>query len=142
MGRACTGSPFVASAVDSMASARRLRAVQVASRGAATVVAKYAVTPCVVRNVPRRGSSEVEAPITSSPAPPCMWISRKPGANMPSPKSSREVFAGSSFAERVEISEIRPSSTMSSGFAISSAGVNRRLAVNAVFMGKWNENLS
>ena len=57
---------------------------------------------------------------------------------MPSPKSTREVFAGSSLAERVEISEIRPSSTMSSGFAISSAGVNRRLAVNAVFMGqKW-----
>ncbi len=66
-GRACTASPFELAAAASIASANRPSVAQVASRGAATVVAKYPVTPWVVRNLPRRGSSEGKARITVEP---------------------------------------------------------------------------
>ena len=35
--------------------------------------------------------------MTSSPAPPCMWMSKNPGASAASPKSTREASVGNFF---------------------------------------------
>src|SRR5579872_4015335 len=62
-------------------------------------------------------------------------MSKNPGARMASPKSVTGGPVGSAFCAREEMSMMRPSSTTSSGSAISSVGVKRRRAVYVRFMG-------
>jgi len=77
-------------------------------------------------------------PTASTPAPPCIWISTKPGAKT-APGRSRVksitvAFFGISCSVRDETARMSPSSINKSGFSSSSCGVKRRSAQRTIIV--------
>ena len=122
-GRACTGSPFDWLAAASIASANRPSAAQVASSGAATVVAKYPVTPWVVEKLAQARQFGRRCPHHIQPSSAVHVDIEKAGRQHGVAEIDQRGVDGNFFLDAEDSSAIRPSSTMSSGFWISSTGV-------------------